>query len=194
MKRLFLAAALVAAMLVPASQALASSHNPTGEFEQFAECPLNTPTVALCLYSESDGGFFEVGTKTVPLVNPVVLQGGLEEVEGETVFVGAENGETLSKTPQPVPGALLGIEAPHWWPQYLQDWFNEAINEGFTGVQATVELAGSASEIEVNTLNLIFEWHRPRAAGEDQAGQRAARQSLLHRLELEPNRDRLHQR
>ncbi len=157
MRRLFIAAALMAVMLVP-SQALASSHHPTGEFAPFAECPLSHPAVAACIFSESKGGFFQLGKKTVPLVNPVILQGGLEFNEkGESTFVGAENGETLSKTPQPVPGGLLGITAPTWWPSWLQSWFNNQINEGFTGVNATVELAGAASGIKINTLNLLIE-------------------------------------
>jgi hypothetical protein len=157
MKRLFVAAALMAMMLVP-SQALASSHHPTGEYAQFAECPLNNANVLFCVYSESNGGFFQIGKKTVPLKNPVILQGGLEVNEaGETPFVGAENGETLSKTPQPVPGGLLGIEAPKSWPQFLQDLFNESINNGFTGVTATVELAAPASSIKISTLNLLTE-------------------------------------
>jgi len=143
-------------MLMFASSAFASSHNPKGEFAQFAECPLNNPKVTECVYSLSNGGFFQVGKKNVPLVNPVTLQGGtfLNEAE-ETVFVGAENGVTLSKTPQPVPGGLTGIVAPKWWPQFIQDWFNNQINKGFTGVTATVELAAAASAIKLNTNNLI---------------------------------------
>src|SRR5436190_24338786 len=78
MKKLFIATALVAAMLVPASQALASSHHPKGEYAQFAECPLSQPTLTFCLFSESNGGFFQIGKKTVPLKNPVILQGGLQ--------------------------------------------------------------------------------------------------------------------
>jgi hypothetical protein len=158
MRRLFIAAALTAMMLVPASQALASSHHPKGEFAQFAECPLSHPTLPDCIFSESSGGFFQIGKKTVPLKNPVILQGGLEFTEElEPIFVGAENGETLSKTPQPVPGGLLGIEAPKSWPEFLRNLFNESINKGFTGVTATIELAGPASSIKLNTLNLIFE-------------------------------------
>jgi len=158
MRRLFIAAALTAAMLVPASQALASSHHPTGEYAQFAECPLSHPTLPFCIYSESSGGFFQIGKKTVPLKNPVILQGGLEiGAEEKGIFVGAENGETLSKTPQPVPGGLLGIEAPKSWPLFLQELFNETINKGLTGVTATVELAGPASSIEINPTNLISE-------------------------------------
>jgi hypothetical protein len=152
MRKLLIAATLAAVMLLPGS-ALASSHHPKGEFASFAECPLNTPTVGICLFSESSGGFFQMGAKTVPLKNPVILQGGLSAAG----FVGAENGETLSKTAQPVPGGLLGIVAPKWWPVWLQEWFNNQINEGFTGVNATVEVAGPASGIKVNTLNLLFE-------------------------------------
>lgn len=155
MKRLFIVAATVAAMLVPASQAAAGTFNPTGEFAQFDECPLNHPEIVLCLYSESSDGFFQTGAKTVPLVNDVVLQGGLAGFELD--FVGAANGETLSKTPQPVPGGLLGVEAPAWWPSWLKTWFNNHINEGLTGVTATVEIAGPATNIEVNTLNILLE-------------------------------------
>jgi hypothetical protein len=155
MRKLIVAGVAIAAMLLPASQALASSHHPTGEFAQFAECPLSNPEIAACVYSESNGGYFQTGAKTVPLVHTVILQGGLV---GKTLaFAGAENGETLSKTPQPVPGGLLGIVAPSWWPYWLQSWFNNQINEGLTGVTATVEIAGPDSGIKINTLNLLFE-------------------------------------
>jgi hypothetical protein len=162
MRRLFAVVALIATMaLLPASQAVASSHHPKGEFAPFGECPLSHPSVTACVFSESNGGFFQVGKKTVQLKNPVILQGGLEFVEegGEpkSIFVGAENSETLSKTPQPVPGGLLGIEAPGWWPTFLKEWFNETINNGFTGVTATVELAAPASQIQINTFNLLTE-------------------------------------
>jgi hypothetical protein len=158
MRKLFIVASLMAAMLVPASQAVAASHHPTGEFAQFAECPLNNPAVDACAFSESNGGFFQIGKKNVPLKNPVILQGGYDINEkGEQVFYGAENGDTLSKTPQPVPGGLLGIEAPKSWPKFLQDLFNETINNGFTGVTATVELAAPATSIKLSLANLITE-------------------------------------
>jgi hypothetical protein len=155
MRRLFIAAALAAVMLVPASQASAASHSPTGEFSVFGECPLSQ-SVEFCIFSESTGGFFQIGKKTTPLKNPVILQGGLKFGEtGEPHFFGAENGDTLSKTPQPVPGGLLGIEAPLWWPKFLRDLFNETINNGFTGVTATVELAAPATSVVVNPTNLF---------------------------------------
>jgi hypothetical protein len=146
--------------MVFASSALASSHNPTGEYAQFKECPLNRATIVDCVYALTDGGGFTVGKKEVPLVNPVTLQGGYEGEGQEIDFYGAENGDTLSKTPQPVPGGLLGITAPTWWPKFLQDWFNNLINEGFTGVNATVELTGPTkglTNVFLSTENLIFE-------------------------------------
>lgn len=156
MKRLFVAAVLAASMmLVPASQALAAPHHPKGEFAPFNDCPLSNPKVNICLFSESSGGFFTVGKKTVPLVHPVTLQGGLEAVGSP--FIGAEDGNTLSKTAEPVPGGLLGIEAPASWPKFLRDLFNETINNGFTGVTATVELAAPASAIKVSLGNLFLE-------------------------------------
>lgn len=151
--------AVLGAMLF-ASSALGASHNPKGEYAQFNECPLNRATITDCILSVSNGGGFTIGKKTVPLKNPVTLQGGFEGAGESVKFYGAENGNTLSKTPQPVPGGLLGIVAPTWWPKFIQDWFNEQISKGFTGVNATVELTGPSkglTNIKLNTENLIFE-------------------------------------
>lgn len=159
MKRLLLAGALVLAMLVPASSAVAAPHHPTGEFAVFNDCPLSKASLTACIYSLSSAGEFTIGKKTVPLKNPQVLQGGLEfeEIFGPITFVAAEDGNTLVKTPQPVPGGLLGIEAPAWWPSFLRELFNETINNGFTGVTATVELAAPASAIKLNAFNLLLQ-------------------------------------
>jgi hypothetical protein len=144
--------------LSAASVASAAPHNPKGEFAPFADCPLNNPATSSCVYSVSTGGLFTVGLKTVPLKNPVTLQGGIavNSETGAQTFVGAEDGNTLSKTPQPVPGGLLGVTAPSWWPQILKDYFNEVvINQGLTGVTATVELARPASEIKIDALKIL---------------------------------------
>lgn len=150
----------VLALLVFVSLATAASHHPTGEYEQFAECPLNNVKINDCIFSVSSGGYFTVGKKTVPLKNPVTLQGGYEGAGAAIKFYGAENGDTLSKTPQPVPGGLFGITAPTWWPKSVQEWFNNLINEGFTGVNATVEIAGPTKgflpNVKLSTENLIF--------------------------------------
>lgn len=159
MKRLVLASVVLAALLVPASSASAAL---TGEWARFAQCPDNNSEVDLCVYAETTSGLFTMGKKSVPLKNKVVLQGGAiegieNEIFGPLTFVAARNGETLTKSPQPVPGGLLGVTAPTWWPQTLQDLFNETINHGFTGVNATVELAAPASAVKLNLFNTLFQ-------------------------------------
>src|ERR1700749_1652500 len=93
----------VLGVLLFASSALAAPHNPKGEWAGFSDCPLNRVTITDCILSVSSGGSFKIGNKTVPLKNPVTLQGGFEGGGEEVKFYGAENGNTLSKTPQPVP-------------------------------------------------------------------------------------------
>lgn len=155
MKRLLAAFALLAALALPASAA-AAPHSPTGEYAQFADCPLSHSELFACVYSETTSGYFQMGAKTVPIVNPVILQGGIELTETGGSFVGAEDGNTLTKVPQPVPGGLLGIEAPSWWPSILRNLFNETINNGFTGVQATVEVTNPKA-IELIPANILGE-------------------------------------
>lgn len=155
MKRLFLAAVLAALMLVPASSASAAL---TGEYARFQTCPLSNPEIGVCLSAESTGGVFTVGKKTVPLVNEVRLRGGLitpEGLTGPATFVAPTDGVVISNSPQPVPGGLLGVTAPGWWPKFLRDLFNKSINNGFTGVTSTVQLAGPASAIKVSFINAL---------------------------------------
>ncbi len=159
MRRLFLVGAMLAALLIPAASASAA---PTGEFAVFAQCPTEK-NLFLCIYNKTTSGTVTTGKKAVPIKNPVILQGGVEvnESTGATQFYGAKNGITLSKAKQPVPGGLLGITAPTWWPKFIQDWFNGLINEGFTGVDATVELARPATEIKVDLNALLSETNDP---------------------------------
>jgi hypothetical protein len=155
MKRLFLAAALAAMMLVPASSASAAL---TGEYAKFSTCPVGNLSVEVCLYAESTTGQFTLGKKTVPIVKPVVLKGGAfgpQGIGGELSMVAPTDGQLLSKSPQPVPGGRLGVTAPGWWPKVLWDLFNETFNNGFTGVTATVEVAGSASSVKANFIDAI---------------------------------------
>jgi len=152
MRRLLLAGIVLAAMLVPASSASAAL---TGEWARFAKCPISNPEVNTCVYAETTSGSFTMGNKAVPVKNPVILQGGLvfKGDYAETLpFIAASDGNTLSKSPQPVPGGLLGVTAPAWWPSLLRNLFNETINNGFTGVTATIELAAPVSAVKFNIL------------------------------------------
>ena len=145
-----------AASLLVLAVAAPAMATPKGDFAVFAQCPLKNPAVNLCVYVKSSGGLFTIGAKTVPVNKPITLQGGsiLNEETGAETFVPAANGETLSKTPLTVPGGLLGIKAPTWWPKFVQEWFNKQINEGLTGVTATTELVGNPG---ISRTNLLFQ-------------------------------------
>lgn len=92
--------------------------------------------------------------------NPVTLQGGLSEgFEKEESFYehfyAATNGETLSKTPQPVPGGLTGlVNCKEISLSWLRASCESIFENGLTGVNATLELARPASEIIVSESNL----------------------------------------
>ena len=158
------AAALVAALtsLGVATGALAKS--PTGDFAVFAQCPRFTAGVNLCLDSHTKSGEVTLGKQTVPVTKTITLQGGIvrnEETEAET-FVGALNGETMSKTPEPVPGGLLGLikcsEIKGTGPlEKAARAACEATLEksGATGVNAITELAKPADDIGISKNNLI---------------------------------------
>ncbi|MGH2938697.1 MAG: hypothetical protein ACRDPE_11330 [Solirubrobacterales bacterium] len=140
----------------------ASAH--TGEWAVFNNCPSTNPSAFKCLHSVTNGGTVKLGKKVVPIVNPVTVQGGLTEEafegpeEGFARMIAATNGETLSKTPQPVPGGLAGLVNCPEISNFLVRLGCEAIFEnGLTGVNATLELAKPASEIKLSQNNLAFE-------------------------------------
>ena len=146
-------AAVSLAMLGFAAPALALK--PTGDFVNFGDCPLTVTGINACVYAQTSSGEFKIKTTQVPITKTITLQGGIiqnPETEAET-FVNAADGKTLSKTPQTVPGGLLKIVAPSFFPEILQIIFNEFINKGITGVTATTELVGP---VGINTSNLIF--------------------------------------
>lgn len=147
-----LVAGLAALGVVPA----ASAH--TGEFSKFNNCPSTNPEVVKCLQAVTTGGSVVLGKKTVPIVNPVTLQGGLSKpTAGFRKMFAATNGVTLSPTPQPVPGGLAGLVNCNEISNFLVRLGCEAVFEnGLTGVNSTLELARPASEIRVNEANLAL--------------------------------------
>jgi hypothetical protein len=125
---------------------VASAKKPTGpiitteekeEFKIFENCP---KAVALaCVWSQTSSGEFVIGTKTVPISKPILLQGG---VAGKYMFLPVPliaelpPGETMQKVPEEDPGGLTGIE-------------------GLGGpVTATAEIAGPVSSVLVNSWGL----------------------------------------
>jgi hypothetical protein len=144
--------------LALASPAMAVVHHPKGIYAPFADCPLPNKTVELCVVAKTSSGHFTIGKQTVPILNPITLQGGFYELEsGALQFVGAEDGNTLSKTPQNVPGGLLGLINCPEISNFIERIACEVTFEnGTTGVTATTELAAPASSIGLNTSNLLL--------------------------------------
>lgn len=133
----------------------------TGEFTKFAQCPYTNPEVNRCLYSTTTSGEVVLGSKKVPIVNPVTLQGAYGEIgedEFATTFFAAKNGITLSKTPQPVPGGLAGLVNCKEISNFLLRVSCEVTFEnGLTGLNSTLELAKPASAIRISENHLAEE-------------------------------------
>jgi hypothetical protein len=134
----------------------ASAHE--GEYARFNQCPSTNASVFKCINSLTEGGKVVLGKKTVPIVNPVTLQGGFGKPDAETgmsAFFGAANGETLSKAPQPVPGGLAGlVNCKEISNLIIRVACEVTFENGLTGVNSTLELAKPASEIKISEANL----------------------------------------
>lgn len=128
---LLVTAAAAVALLAPAAQGA----TPKPGYENFAGCPSKeeVPSVFLCIRSVINSGNFKMGNKDVPITNPITLSGGL--VETETfghVVANAKGG--MSKSPQKVPGGVIGLTGLTWLLELLG---SEALT-----LYATTEIAG----------------------------------------------------
>jgi hypothetical protein len=112
-----LAAAVTAlaamAMAVPAAQA----REPAPGYSQFAGCPSTeeVPTVVVCTRAIIKSGHFQMGSKDVPIANPMTLTGGI--TEEATIVANSKGG--LSPVKQPVPGGIIGITGLDWLVNFL---------------------------------------------------------------------------
>jgi hypothetical protein len=157
--RIAVIAAAVVALAAFVAAPAASAHS--GAYAVFNNCPSTNPAVQGCLYSKTYGGEVVLGKKKVPIVNPVILQGGIgvaNPTTGSQKFYAATNGVTLSKAAQPVPGGLSGLvnckEISLGW---LRSSCESIFENGLTGVNSTLELAKPASSIVFSETNLIFQ-------------------------------------
>jgi hypothetical protein len=153
-----MAGALVTvAALTASGSALAHS----GEWAKFNDCPSTNSEVRKCLYSVTNGGLIVLGKKETPIVNKVILQGGYGKANSERIakfYAAVNGGETLSKSPQPVPGGLAGLVKCPEISNIIERIACELVFEnGFTGVNATLELAKPATEIQISEFNLLAE-------------------------------------
>jgi hypothetical protein len=140
-----LGAALIAlVLLVPMAQA----DEPKPGYTQFAGCPSPTenPNVLQCTRTVIDGGHFQMGTKDVPIKNPITLSGGIQ-FDG-TVVATAKGG--LAPVPQQVPGGIIGLTG--------LDWLVDFLNIEQLKLYATTELAGSPT-IKAGILSMPIRVH-----------------------------------
>ncbi len=154
------ATALALVALAALGFASSASATLTGNYTRFAQCPYPNTEVKKCLFATTEGGEVVLGSKTVPITKPAVLQGGYGVIEesGFAKFFAASNGITLSEAPQNVPGGLAGLLNCKEIANFLVRISCEAALEGpLTGVNATLQLAKPASEILVSENNLAGE-------------------------------------
>jgi hypothetical protein len=132
----------------------------TGEFTKFAQCPYTNTEVRKCIYSLTESGEVVLGSKKVPIEKPVTLQGGagpVDEITEFSKFYAATNGITLSKSPQNVPGGLLGIVPDASSPALVKALIKFFLENSLTGVNSTLELAKPASEIKISEFRIAAE-------------------------------------
>jgi hypothetical protein len=153
MAPLLAVAAVSLAVLGFAAPALAGK--PTGRYVNFANCPTKTTGVNLCVFAQTTSGEFKIKKTEVPISKTITLQGGIidNETTGAETWVNAANGaETLSKTPQNVPGGVLKLVAPSFFPEPLKKIWEELIAKSALGASATAELVGA---IKINRQALF---------------------------------------
>jgi hypothetical protein len=150
--------ALIALALAALGLAGSAQAKLTGDFTRFANCPYKTEAVRKCILSTTESGEVILGNKKVPIEKPVVLQGGYgQAVGGFAPFFAATNGITLSKAQQNVPGGLLGIVPEASSPVLVKLLIKFFLENKFTGVNSTLELAKPATEIKISENNLAAE-------------------------------------
>jgi hypothetical protein len=103
-----LAAMALLAML--ATPALGAEKLNKADFAKFVNCP--TEKGEGCIYAETLSGEFKIGSKTTPIVNPTIIQGGLSDLKEyalRPLLTPKFGAEELSKSPQSLPGGLTGL-------------------------------------------------------------------------------------
>jgi hypothetical protein len=118
----------------------AFAQDPSAGYGEFTGCPgpEDNPAVVACLTTKITSGHFQMGSKDVPITNPMTLTGGIDE-EGETLRFNSKGG--LSAVKQQVPGGIIGLTG--------LDWLVNFLNLEGLKLYAVTELAGTVQ----NPLN-----------------------------------------
>jgi len=159
MKTVWRCAALLATMtsLLALTAATAQAkEEPAAGFEQFAGCPSKEDVSTLgleffpefCMRAVVNGGHLQSGKKDVPIKKPMTLVGSVTGSFQEFSY-NSEGG--LSKTPQEVPGGVIGITG--------LDWLVNFLNAEALKLYAVTELAGPPTDLDFNHVTLPIKVH-----------------------------------
>jgi hypothetical protein len=160
----------IVAVLVPVSALAAASSAvaaPKGILAVFADCPVATPGVALCVNAQTTKGEFTIGSTTVPINKLITLQGGGIPTGNPTnpseyFLAPAKDGNSLSKTELNVPGGLSGlVNCTEIKGEGLIEKAERAsckaiFENKVTGVTATTELVATAKNPAILNLTALL--------------------------------------
>jgi len=146
-----LVAALMGAIAMLAtlgSAAQAATPNPG--YGQFAGCPSKAENseISTCLVTKITGGHFKMGSKDVPIENPMTLSGGTNPSLGNFSF-NSKGG--LPPVKQKVPGGVIGLTGLTWLAEFLGI---EALT-----LYAVTELAGTPNVSNPEAVKLPIKVH-----------------------------------
>lgn len=112
-----LLAAIAAVAVMALAAAAAQADTPAKGYERFAGCPSTNenPAVTGCTRSVIKSGHFQMGSKDVPITNPITLTGGITE-NGDIV---ANSKGGLTPVKQKVPGGVIGLTGLTWLLEFL---------------------------------------------------------------------------
>ncbi|MGO9488035.1 MAG: hypothetical protein ACLQBB_03275 [Solirubrobacteraceae bacterium] len=127
------------AFAAAASPSFAAEKLNKEEFLKFINCP--TEQGKACTYGETLSGEFHMGSKSVPITTPVILQGGLAYLGTTTLPLLAPRFgvPAMSKSSETIPGGLTGLTELIGGP-----------------VKATAEIAGPVSGVQITAVFLGF--------------------------------------
>jgi hypothetical protein len=145
-------ALLAIGVFAPMAQA---KEEPQPGFTQFRGCPRpEEKSMVFCVRSDVTGGHLLMGSKNVPIENPLTLTGGVNSLF-EEFTANSEGG--LSKTKQKVPGGVIGLTGLTW---LLEFFGSDALT-----LYATTELAGIPSNFTFASVTLPIKVHLETPSG-----------------------------
>jgi hypothetical protein len=150
-----LAAAATALVLVAMLAPAAGATTPAPGFERFAGCPspAENPNVQLCVYSKVKSGHFQMGSKEVPIENPMTLTGGVGEAFSN--FQANSKGG-LSPVKQKVPGGVIGLTGLTWLLEFLGSQALTLYAETELAGQPSFGITGIGLPIKVHLVNSVL--------------------------------------